>query len=502
MARFGLTSFGSYQSQSPTTDAQDCINWYPEKNESGSSKSDMSLYPTPGTIVFSALTDAPVRALLTINGRAFAAAGATLFELLSDGTTQNRGTIASDSKPASFASSATQFLLVSAGHTYAYDLTSNTLTNETAQMLGVPSLCAFSDGYFIVLLASSNQFQISNLLDATMWDGLDTAVISVFPDNCVSMIVAFREIWFFGLTKSVGYADTGAAGFPFEPIPSAFIEQGCASAFSPVRLDNSVFWWGADERGSMVAWRANGYTPVRVSNHAVEYAVQGYATNSDVISYSYQDQGHSFWVSYFPSANVTWVYDAATGMWHKRAFLSNGVQNAHHSQCHVFAFGKHLVGDWSSGNVYQMAIPVSSGSAWAFADDVGNPIRRVRRAPYVFTERTRIFFRNLQIDVETGLGPQPPLTDGNGNPREPQLMLRWSDDSGHTWSDELFINCGFSGQYLRRAFKTRLGSSLRGRIFEIAASDAIPWRITSAYLDASPSFAPVETLAAELRKRA
>ena len=104
--------------------------------------------------------------------------------------------------------------------------------------------------------------------------------------------------------------------FPFDVIPGGFIEQGTSCIAPPVKLDNSIFWMGGDERGAGIGWRAEGYTPRRISTHAIELAWQGYATIADMVSYAYQDQGHSFWVLYFPTANATWVYDVASGMWH------------------------------------------------------------------------------------------------------------------------------------------------------------------------------------------
>jgi len=42
----------------------------------------------------------------------------------------------------------------------------------------------------------------------------------------------------------------------------------------------------------MVGWRAQGYAPARVTNHAIETTVQGYAATSDAVSYGYQEAGH------------------------------------------------------------------------------------------------------------------------------------------------------------------------------------------------------------------
>jgi hypothetical protein len=60
-------------------------------------------------------------------------------------------------------------------------------------------------------------------------------------------------------------------------------------------------------------------------------------------------------------------------------------------------------------------------------------------------------------------------------------MLRWSDDTGQTWSNEHWQNCGFAGQYSTRVIYRRLGNS-RYRVYEWSATDPIPWAISDAFL--------------------
>ncbi len=408
------------------------------------------------------------RGLHAINDRAFAVVGPNFYELASDGIVTLRGTVADDDLPVSIAGGASCVLIVSAGQAYSYNLTTDVLAPVTG-MLGTPSQAGYADGYFIVTLQDTQRFQISALNDATSWDALDIAQISVFPDNIVSMLVDHRELWLWGKKSSQVYFDSGNADFPWEPIPGAFIEQGCAAKDSPVRLDNSVFWLGEDERGAAVAWRASGYAPARVSNHAVEQTWQSYSTVTDAIGYSYQADGHAFWVLSFPSAKATWVYDAATNMWHERGTwdAARGVYLAHRSQCHIYAFGKHLVADRLAPNIYEMST--------AFNDEDGEPIRRMRRAPHISNEQQWLFYSQLQVDLEVGLG----LPFGQGS--NPQIMLRWSDDSAKTWSNEHWQSAGEIGTYKTRAVWRRMGRS-RDRIYEVVVTDPVPWRIVDAYL--------------------
>jgi hypothetical protein len=357
----------------------------------------------------------------------------------------------------------------------------NPLPNGT--LLGPISFVAYVEGFFVALLSNSNQFQWSSPLDATTWDPLDTNKVSVFAGNVLSMFADHNELWFWGERQSQPYALTGSAN-TFDIIPGAFIEAGIFAPNSPVRLDNSIFWLGGDERGAGVVWRANGYTPQRVSNHAIEFALQGYLTQygaaglNNVVGYSYQDQGHGFYVLYFPTPSATWVYDVATGMWAQRGRwnAATGIFTAHNSQCHIFAFGKHLVGDWASGKIYNMNI--------SFYDDDGNPIRRVRRARHSSSNQSWVFHKVLQIYIETGVGPQPPLLDGAGNPRDPMINMRFSDDGGFTWSSELSAGIGQAGEYSKRVMFRRLGRS-RSRVYELSASDPVPYRLVGAFLDVS-----------------
>jgi hypothetical protein len=111
-------------------------------------------------------------------------------------------------------------------------------------------------------------------------------------------------------------------------------------------------------------------------------------------------------------------------------------------------------------------------------------IRRLRRAPHLSAEQAWIFYRLFELDLETGVG----LSSGQGE--NPQLMLRWSDDGGHTWSNEHWVTAGRIGQWNETAIWRRLGRS-RDRIFEVVVSDPVRWRLLDAYLEAESGLAPL-----------
>ncbi|HEV8493048.1 MAG TPA: hypothetical protein VGR76_12295, partial [Candidatus Angelobacter sp.] len=345
----------------------------------------------------------------------------------------------------------------------------------------------YSNTYFILNILDTNKFQFSDILDGNTWPGLNVNGVSVFPENISSLIVNHGEVLVMGNRHIQPYQDTGS-GNTFDTVPSVLIETGNGPLFSPCLIDNTVFFVGEDERGARVAWRLVNYTPARVSTHAVEIDLQSYTEEQIVglVTYSYQDAGHLFWVIYVPGSSWSWTYDLNESLWHKRAFWLNNIGpfEAHHSWNHAYVFGKHLVGDWKSANLYEMHLPIDNhDGSYSFVTDNGNVIRRVRRAPTIVDEKKWIYHTQMTVDFDAGMGPQPPLTDEvTGDPRAPQAMLRWSNDSGHTWSSEHWRDCGFAGEYGKRVWWMRLGRS-RNRVYELAVTDPIIWTIRDSYLE-------------------
>lgn len=512
MSRIGFCA-GSYQSQAYSADAQVCLNLMPEKVESGAGKSEIILLGTPGQSLFCTLPDTPLRGEWRVDTpnaieRAFAVSGSTLYEVFADGTSLPRGAVANDGKPVSFTSSNIQLMLASGGQGYCLSLATNALTGPIATIAGVTQV-AYSRGFFAALIGNSAQWFLSAPEDGTSWDPAQTTIISDFSDNVVSMATWNTYLCFMGKKKSECFYLDAVNSFPFDPVPGGFTNQGSAATFGIVAADNTLFGIWAEENGGGVAFRLNGTTFQRISTHPIELAWQGYSSISDAEAYTMQIGGHTLVIWYFPSAankaGRTWAYDVATGLWFEMGFWQNGVQKAHRSRCHITFNGKHLVGDPLSGNIYQMSFPVSDNAGgWNFADDFGNPRRWVRRSPYVGVAGMWNFFDSLEVLMDTGLGPNVPLLDESGNARDPQAILRWSKDGGHTWSNELTLNLGQIGKFGTRVIARRLGKvwGSTGMIFELSGSDPVPVRITDVDLVGTPDMPAQKRIAQQLRERA
>jgi hypothetical protein len=359
-----------YTSQSRIADVERTVNLYPEKIESGVGKADWVLYPGPGFEEVVELDDSPVRGLYSLNGRTFAVAGTHLYEIAPDWTVTERGDGINDldGTPATMCGNGDgghQLFITSGSKGYIFD----TEDSSFSMVLDGASQGGFIDGFFLALDPQSSTLKISELEDGTTWDATQVAQRNAGADRWCGMICSHKEIWLFGsLTTEVWYND-GAAPFPFAPNPSVFINFGILAPYSVAILDNAPIWLGQSADGVGVVYRANGYTPQRVSNHALEYRLSTFETLLDAHAWTYQDQGHAFYVLTFPTAQETWVYDAATGAWHERGswdgsrFIGSPVWQ------HTYAYGKHLVGGRVTGRIYEQAIPRKSGDAWSFTDD-------------------------------------------------------------------------------------------------------------------------------------
>lgn len=455
---------GSSTGRSVTVNAARTVNLVPELDPEG--KSPIALYGTPGLTRFADTTTGAGRGMHVADGRLFAAVGRTLYEIDSAGAATARGSLGTSCGPVVFADNGKQLVAVDGTYGYRVTLSDNTFFGLFSEEWSKATHVAFHDGYFVLNESDTGKFVVSSLYDTDI-DALDFATAEGSPDKLASLLVDHRELWLFGEDTTEVWYNSGAADFPFARLDGAFIEHGCAAPYSPAKADNAVFWLSRDRTGHGHVMRAQGYQPQIVSTRSVEHAIQGYGTISDARGYTYQQGGHTFYVLTFPAADATWVYDVATQLWHERMWW-DGTEHRHRGECYAFAYGKPLVLDHSNGKIYEFDLD-------SYTDD-GAAIRSIRRTQHHQQLGARIFWAQLQVDMETGVG----LSSGQGS--DPQAMLRWSDDGGRTWSSEHWRSFGKLGEYRARAIWRRLGQS-RDRVYELTVTDPVKRVIVDAWAD-------------------
>jgi hypothetical protein len=413
--------------------------------------------------------------------------------------------------PVSMADNGTQLFIACNGPSFIYNANTNAFGPITDPDFPGAVTVAYLDGYFVFNEPNSQRMWVTALLDGTSIDPLEFVSTEGSPDGLVAVIANFREVWAFGTNSIEVWSDTGALDFPLERIPGAFNELGCAAPYSIAKMDNGLFWLGRDRRGQGLVYRANGYAGQRISTHAVEWQIQQYDDISDAIAYTYQQDGHSFYVLIFPTANTTWVYDVATQAWHERAGFANGAFTRHRSNCQMSFNNQIVVGDFQNGNIYAFDLDDYSDNG-----QIQKWLRSWRALPTGQNNLKRTAHHSLQLDCESGIGlngsmvaetsylqtendnflvtesgdkliaeQQTIITQGS----DPQVMLRWSDDGGHTWSNEHWVSIGKIGEYYRRAIWRRLGMTLklRDRVYEVSGTDPVKIAIMGAELILSPT---------------
>lgn len=451
---------GSHHSRSDDSANLRCLNIYPEIEKEGA-KERVVFYGTPGLINrVSAGVGANRGNGIVFDGNAYFVIGSQLIKISSGYTATVAGTLLTGSGRVVMAENGTNMMLVDGTYGYTYDGTS--FAQITDADFPATGYVTEIDGYYVVPKNDDHKFYISE--DGTSWAAADFASANKKSDDLVACIQNHSYLWNFGTHTTEIWYYSGNADFPFAPASNSFMEWGLAARHSLQKFDNGLIWIGQTERGGFHVVKSTGHTPKVVSPQWLSDEISSYSIVSDAEAYTYSGDGHEFYVLTFPSQNVTWVCDATTNYeWHERGSYTIG---RHRSSGHVFFNSRNLVGDYNSGNIYELDIDT-------YTDD-GTTIQRIKTLPVAFKEDKLIIWNKVYFDFETGIG----LTTGQGS--DPKVVIRWSDDGTKTWSNDHERSLGKIGEYKSRVVIRRAGRS-RERNFELLVSDPIKFALKGAY---------------------
>jgi hypothetical protein len=506
----------SYVTRSPNAADNRMINLFPEVIPEGG-KTAAWLQRAPGLRLLTRVGSGPIRGLWTFAdpntavSYGYVVSGTKLYKLATDYTFTELGTVVGTGQ-VNMVDNGTQLYIAAGAKGYIYNANTNVFAEITdVDFYGAVGV-GFLDGYFVYNEPNSQNIWVSSLNDGTAVDPTDYASIDGSPDNLVTLLVDHREVWCFGSNSIEVWYNAGLPTFPLARIQGAFNEIGCLAAYSVAKLDNGIFWLGADARGNGIVYRSKGYSGERVSTHAVEWQIQQYTNLSDAVGYTYQQDGHSFYVLNFPTADTTWVYDVATQVWHERAGWENDAFTRTRGNCQMNFNNTIVIGDYRVGELYAY-----DPNVYSEAGTIQKWLRSWRALPTGQNNLTRTTQHSLQLDCQAGVGLEGVdyeylnglflitesgdrlITESNdyiiaqGAPLapgvDPQVMLRWSDDGGHTWSNEHWKSMGRIGQTGYRTIWRRLGMTLklRDRVYEISGTDAVKIAVMGAELHMSPT---------------
>lgn len=455
----------AYQARSLIASAQRCVNLYGEKNPEGE-EFPFTYYPTPGLVRLATSEDSSWRGLYTAtNGVLFGVVGRSVVVVNPDYTLNKIGTMQTARGPVRMIDNGSMLVVVD-GTIAGYKADIETLAFEPINndaFYGSNSV-DLVDGFMIFNRINTQQWYITKLNELE-FDALDFASKAGYPDKLVAVCATRRNVFLFGEQTTEIWTNVGGADFPFARVSGAFIQFGCSAPASIDQADGSIYFLSRSPEGQAMVMRTMNYDRERISTFAIENELQSYERIDDAIGFVMQVSGHYWYVLTFPTANKTWVFDASNGGWHELAYLEeDGSFTRHRANCYAFWNGKHIVGDYADGRLYELRLD-------AYTDD-GNEIRRVRSFPHLAEDGNRVVYKRFQAAMQVG--------DAQYS-QSAEIRLRYSDTKGASWSGAISSTLGARGDYLRDCQFLRLGMA-RSRVFELSWSASCPTALNGAYI--------------------
>jgi len=393
---------GAYQARSVIASAQRSLNLMGEPMPQGQSEpAPAAFYPTPGLRLLGTLPKGGVRGIKqATTGGIYVVGGNSVYLVDPTAWTGTElGTItAGRPYPVSMADNGNTLMIVDGTASgWTVDLASHAFGTISSTAFYGADRVDFLDTYFLFNKPNTPQFYSSDSL-ATTFDPLWFANKESFSDLLTTLIVARREIWLLGERTTEVWSNVGAPDFPFQEVPSVFVDHGCSAKYSAATYDDTVYWLSYDRAGNNVVLSGAGYQTKRISTYAIETTLTRYGRTDDAIGFVYSLGGHVCYVLTFPTADHTWVYDITTGQWHEWLWVDNdGVEHRHRANCAYAVNGMVVVGDWQNGNLYAVENTALT--------DNGQPIKRQRSYPHLVNEGDRVYYRQFIADLETGWAP-------------------------------------------------------------------------------------------------
>jgi len=464
-----LVPFITQTYQSRSKDVSDCrtLNMYPERVPSPEGKSQNILIGTPGTSVFCDVSEAGDNAACrslyyTSTSRLFAVYGRFVYEIFSNGSKTQRFEVSLGGSRCYMADDGQYLVVVDGSVLRYYNLNTNTVMAVTLpDDLTQPTQVIFTNYRFVVINGKSNKFWFSDFEDRTLWPGLNIYNAESSADYVTAIATVGGNIWAFGPRSYEIWVPQTSADSPWAKVGGSSTEVGIGAVDSIATIAGTCFWIGSSTVGSGQVFASTGSGHQRISDHSIEYMLSQMGTISDCIGFTYQMEGHVFLVLTFINGDKTLVYDLTTNQWHERSTRDPNLNIQHRwdPTYAVFAFGKVFTGALRTPKLLELSLDVYK--EW---DD--RAITRLHQSPVYWTDLRNVRFDEFVVDLETGVGLQ------NGQGSNPQIMMQYSKDGGHTWSSEDWKTLGAIGQYQTRCAWRRMGMS-REMVFRVVVTDPV-----------------------------
>jgi hypothetical protein len=319
---------------------------------------------------------------------------------------------------------------------------------------------AFLDGYLLAFQRNGRIFQHSLLDDSLSWNALDQFLADGLIDKLVALVVAHQRIYAFG-TKSVEvWFNDGVT--PFRRNSNTLIQRGTLSPHT-IALANNTFYFLDQERRFV---RLQGLTPQVVST-AYDRELRTFGTVEDAIFNVYNIRGKNWLVMSFPTEGRTIAYDYLNDQFDGDWSLwdqANGRHTEFLGQTHVHVpdWNMHIVGDRSTGKLYQMSESAYNDAGQIMARAWEGPPNDQGTLANKSNEWLRARLKRGQTDLPVNPVVQLRWRDSNGLLSLPQPM-----DLGALGQGEDYLNLPPMGDYISRALRLEWSDNAPVEIYSL-----------------------------------
>lgn len=406
--------------------------------------------------------NAPIWGMKEFNDLLYVCCGSKIYTVNQTGIVTEKGDIGTVTANVQFEDNGTNIVVLkNVGD--LWEITSSGVNQVADADYISSSSISQSFGYFILPITGSNEWQISDQ-DSVSFSGF-VAKTESSPNNIIRTVQNSGETWFFKTKSTEVWQFTGDNNFPY--IRTAVLNKGAVAKNAFAQYDTSLFWLGNDKR----IYESSGYQQRAISSEAIDQLIAEMNILNDAIFWVYVDGGQVFLTCQFPSEKVTYEAnlsirdEAGYPEWHKRT--SNGL-TFWRANCYENAFNENFVGDYANGKIYKIK----------FNEPQENGVNVIRSftTSYFFDIDNPISFDRIELDIESGLGK----VAGDGS--NPIAYLSWSDDYGHTFSNQYHASVGRQGQYKYLASWLGKGTA-RKRCLKFTINDPIKVRIAGINAD-------------------
>ena len=315
---------------------------------------------------------------------------------------------------------------------------------------GIAAGAAYLDGYTIVA-TKAGQIYNSDPNDPRLWNPLNFTTAEADPDLIVGIVKHLNYICVFGEWSSEFFYDAAnAAGSPLARQDSYKNEIGCANGNSIFQFEQMVMFVGRSKTHGKSVFMLEGLAPKKLSTRYIEKYLNADAT-SDIQSYVFKIEGHTFYVMNLPTLDKTFVYDIEEAMWYEWTSYYSSAEHAFvihtATDFNQTTYGLHR----TDGNLYSMATTNLS--------DAG----------------TAIYWRTITSNLDSGTMHRKFYKSGEvvGDKVNATMTVSHSENDYVTWSTGRTIDLSKS-----RSIIYQLGWARR-RAFQFLVTDNVAVRLQS-----------------------